>query len=242
MSQDIVSELAPSGTLRAGINMANILLVTGSTSAGEPTGVAPDMARAIADRLGVAVSYMPFASPGEVADAVSSDAWDIALIAAEPARAESIAFSTAYVEIEATYLVSASSSFHLVEDVDRPGVRIAVSDRSAYDLYLTRSLKHAELLRAKGLAGALDLFVGEGLDALAGLRPALNGNAENLPGVRVLDGCYATVQQAVGTKPENTAATAFLEEFVAEAKESGLVARLIERHGVEGRLQVASDD
>jgi len=242
MSQDIVSELAPSGTLRAGINMANILLVTGSTSAGEPTGVAPDMARAIADRLGVAVSYMPFASPGEVADAVSSDAWDIALIAAEPARAESIAFSTAYVEIEATYLVSASSSFHLVEDVDRPGVRIAVSDRSAYDLYLTRSLKHAELLRAKGLAGALDLFVGEGLDALAGLRPALNGNAENLPGVRVLDGCYATVQQAVGTKPENTAATAFLQEFVAEAKESGLVARLIERHGVEGRLQVASDD
>ncbi len=240
MSQDIVSELAPSGTLRAGINLGNSLLVTGSTPAGEPTGVAPDMAHEIADRLGVAVSYVPFASPGEVADAAGSDAWDIALIAAEPARAESIAFSAAYVEIEATYLVPASSSFRFVADVDRPGVRIAVSDRSAYDLYLTRSLKHAELHRAKGLAGAVDLFVSENLDALAGLRPALNGDAEKLPGVRVLEGRYTTVQQAVGTKPENTAAAAFLQEFVAEAKESGQVARLIERHGVEGRLQVAS--
>jgi polar amino acid transport system substrate-binding protein len=238
--RNIISELTPSGTLRAGINMANILLVTGSNSAGEPTGVAPDMARAIADRLGVAVSYVPFASPGEVADAVASGAWDIALIAAEPARAESIAFSTAYVEIEATYLVPAGSSFHSVEDIDRPGVRIAVSGRSAYDLYLARTLEHAELHRAKGLAGAFELFVNEELDVLAGLRPALKGNAENLPGARVLEGSYTTVQQAIGTKPENTAAAAFLQEFVAEAKESGLVARLIQRHGVEGRLQVAA--
>ncbi len=105
MFQDIVSELAPNGTIRAGINMANTLLVTGSTAAGEPTGVSPDMAYEIAGRLGVAVSYVLFSSPSEVADAAGSDAWDIALIAAEPARAESIAFSTAYVEIEATYMV-----------------------------------------------------------------------------------------------------------------------------------------
>ncbi len=242
MSQDIVSELAPSGTLRAGINMANTLLVTGSTPAGEPTGVAPDMAREIADRLGVAVSYVPFASPGEVADAAGSDAWDIALIAAEPARAETIAFSAAYVEIEATYLVPESSSFRSVEDVDRPGMRIAVSARSAYDLYLTRSLKHGELQRAKGMAGAVDLFVTEKLDALAGLRPALNWDAEKLPDTRILEGRFTTVQQAIGTKPENIAAAAFLQKFVVEAKARGLVARLIERHGVEGRLQIASDD
>jgi len=240
MSQDIVSELAPGGTLRAGINMANMLLVTGATSAGEPTGVAPGMARAIADRLGVAVSYVQFASPGEVADGLGSDACDIAMIAAEPARAETIAFSAAYVEIEATYLVPTGSAFRTIEDVDRPGARIAVSGRSAYDLYLTRSLEHAELHRAKGPAGALDLFVKEELDALAGLRPVLNMNAENLPGARILDGSYTTVQQAIGTKPENTAAAAFLQAFVAEAKESGLVARLIEQHGVKGRLQVAS--
>jgi polar amino acid transport system substrate-binding protein len=217
MSLEVISELAPGGALRAGINLGNILLVTGSTAAGEPTGVAPDMARAIADRLGVGVSYVTFASPGEVADAVSSNAWDIALIAAEPARAESIAFSDAYVEIEATYLVPAGSSFDSIEDVDRPGVRIAVSGRSAYDLYLTRSLKHAELHRAKGLAGALALFVDEQLDALAGLRPALVENAETLPGARVLDGGYTTVQQAIGTRPQNTAAAAFLRQFVAEA-------------------------
>lgn len=242
MSQNIVSELAPGGTLRAGINLANILLVTGSTAAGEPTGVAPDMARAIADRLGVAVSYVTFASPGEVADAICTDAWDLALIAAEPARAESIAFSAAYVEIEATYLVPAGSPLQSIEDVDRPGVRIAVSDRSAYDLYLTRNLKHAELHRAKGLAGALALFVDSELDVLAGLRPALKDNAETLPGARVLAGGYTTVQQAVGTKPENTAAVAFLQDFVAEAKASGLIARLLERHGVAGKLQVAAND
>ena len=242
MTQDIVSELAPGGTLRAGINMANMLLVAGTTSTGEPAGVAPDMARAIADRLGVTISYVPFASPGEVADAVGSDACDIALIAIELARAESIAFSAAYVEIEATYLVAESSAFRLVADIDRPGVRIAVSNRSAYDLYLTRTLKHAELHRAKGSAGALDLYVNEELDALAGLRPWLNMTAENLLGARVLDGRFTTVQQAVGTKPENTAAAAFLQAFVAEAKANGLVARLIERHGVKGRLQVAADD
>jgi polar amino acid transport system substrate-binding protein len=175
-----------------------------------------------------------------VADAVGSDAWDIALIAADPARAESIAFSAAYVEIEATYLVPAGSPLHGIEDVDRSGVRIAVSERSAYDLYLARNLQHAELHRAKGLKGAFDLFVDRELDALAGLRPALIANAETLPGARVLDGGYTTVQQAVGTRPENTAAAAFLQKFVAEAKESGLVARLIDRHGVEGRLQVAA--
>ncbi len=242
MSRNIVSELAPSGTLRAGINMANGLLVTGSTAAGAPTGVAPDMAREIAERLGVAVAYVPFASPSQVAEAAGRGAWDIALIAAEPARAETIAFSAAYVEIEATYLVPESSSVRAAADVDRPGTRIAVSAGTAYDLYLTRSLKHAELQRTKGQAGAVDLFVTGKLDALAGLRPALNRQVEELPGTRILDGRFTAVQQAIGTKPENRAAAAFLQEFVAEAKASGLVARLIERHGVAGRLQIASGD
>ena len=242
MSRNIVSELAPSGTLRAGINMANGLLVTGSTAAGAPTGVAPDMAREIADRLGVAVAYVPFASPSEVAEAAGRDAWAIALIAAEPARAETMVFSAAYVEIEACYLVPESSSLRSVAEVDRPGRRIAVSAGTAYDLYLTRSLKHAELQRTDGQAGAIDLFVTEKLDALAGLRPALNRQVEELPGTRILEGRFTAVRQAIGTQPANLAAAAFCQEFVAEAKASGLVARLIERHGVAGRLQVASDD
>ena len=240
MTQDALSELTDPGTLRVGINLGNILLVTGTGPTGDPQGVAPDMAAAIAERLGVAVSYVTFATPGEVADAVERDVWDIALIAAEPKRAEKIAFCDAYVEIEATYLVPENSPFQSIEDVDRPGVRIAVSDRAAYDLYLSRTLKHAELHRAKGLAGAFDLFVTEKLDALAGLVPALKENAETLPGSRVLDGRYTSVRQAVGTKPENAGLKAFVEQFIAEAKESGLVAELTAKHGVEGKLQVAS--
>jgi polar amino acid transport system substrate-binding protein len=240
MTQDARSELTVPGTLRVGINLGNILLVTGTSPAGDPEGVAPDIAAAIAERLGVAVSYVTFATPGEVADAVERDEWDIGLIAAEPKRAEKIAFCDAYVEIEATYLVPENSPLQTIADVDRPGVRIAVSDRAAYDLYLTRTLKHAELHRANGLAGAFELFATEKLDALAGLVPALKENAESLPGSRVLAGRYTSVRQAIGTKPENTTLNAFVAQFIAEAKESGLVAELIEKHGVKGKLQVAS--
>ena len=240
MTQDALSELTDPGTLRVGINLGNILLVTGTGPTGDPQGVAPDMAAAMAERLGVAVSYVTFATPGEVGDAVELDVWDIALIAVEPKRAEKIAFSDAYVEIEATYLVPANSPFQSIVDVDQPGVRIAVSDRAAYDLYLSRTLKHAELHRAKGLAGAFDLFQTEKLDALAGLVPALKENAESLPGSRVLDGRYTSVRQAVGTKPQNAGLKAFVERFIADAKDSGLVAKLTEKHGVNGKLQVAS--
>jgi polar amino acid transport system substrate-binding protein len=239
MAQDILSELASGGTLRAGLNMGNSLLITGATPAGDPAGVAPDLAAEIADRLGVAVSYVPFPSPGELADQVGNDVWDICLIGAEPARAETIRFTAAYVEIEATYLVPAGSPFASVDDVDRHGVRIAVSGRSAYDLYLSRNLQHAELVRAKGVAGASGLFVDDKLDALAGLRPALIAEAGRIPGSRILDGRFTAVQQAVGCKPGNEAVAAFLRQFVEDAKESGLVAGLIERHGVTGRLSVA---
>ena len=240
MIRNVLSELSDPDTLRVGINLGNILLVTGTSPTGDPEGIAPDMAAAVAERLGVAVSYVTFATPGEVADAVERDAWDIGLIAVEPKRAEMISFSDAYVEIEATYLVPKNSPIQSIDEVDRPAVRIAVSDRAAYDLYLSRTLKYAELYRAKGLAGAFDLFVTEKLDALAGLVPALKENAETMPGSRVLEGRYTSVRQAIGTKPENTSLKAFVERFIAEARDSGLVAELIEKHGVTGKLHVAS--
>ena len=240
MYEDVLAELSQAGTLRAGINMGNALLVTGRTATGDPEGVSPDMAAAIAERLGVGLSLVPFATPGEVADAALSDGWDIALIGAEPARAEHIAFSKAYVEIEATYLVRAHAPFQSADDVDRPGIRIAVSERSAYDLYLERSLQHAELCRGKGPAGAVERFVAEDLDALAALRPGLADNAREVPGTRVLDGHFTTVQQAIGTKKTNPAMANFLASFVAEAKASGLVQGFIDRHGVTGKLMVAA--
>ena len=239
MLETVKAELAPNGVLRAGINLSNPLLVTGKAPNGDPVGVSPDMARTIADRLDVAVKYIPFSSPGTLADAIGDDVYDIGLIAAEPARAKTIAFTSAYVEIEATYLVPDTSSLTAIVDVDRPGVRIAVSARSAYDLYLTRTLKHAKLERAKGLNGALELFMKEKLDALAGLRPALNEDIKELPGTVILDGRYTTVQQAIGTQKRYTASAEFLQKFVTEAIDNGLVAGFIEKHGVEGRLLVA---
>lgn len=240
MSEDARAELTDPATLRVGINLGNILLVTGKGRAGEPEGVAPDLAAEAARRLGVAVSYRTYPMPGELADGQQRDEWDIGLIAVEPKRAETIAFCAPYVEIEGGYLVPPESPLQSVEEVDRPGLRIAVANRAAYDLYLSRTLKHAELCRAEGLPGAFDLFVTEKLDALAGLKPALLENAEKLPGARVLDGRFSTVGQAIGTKPQNTALKAFLDDFTAEAKASGLVAQLIDKHGVTGKLQVAA--
>src|SRR5499427_6752336 len=239
MPREVVSELAPHGVLRAAINMGNFLLVTGRSPAGDPDGVAPNMAGAIAARLGVPIQYVPYARPGELADAAGTDVWDIGLIGAEPARAEKIAFTPAYVEIEATYLVPAGSPIQTIADVDRPGVRIAVTARSAYDLWLERNIKSAQLVRAEGGDATFEQFVGEKLDALAGLRPGLLEDVEKLPGSRILDGQFTAVQQAIGTERKNTTGAAFLRDFVEEAKKSGLVARLIERHGVVGRLSVA---
>ncbi len=239
MDPKVRSDLASTGTLRAGLNMANTLLITGQTPQGEPDGVAPDMAREIARRLGVGISLVPFSSPGEVADAGPSGVWDIALIGAEPARAETIDFSAAYAEIEATYLVPASSPITSIQQVDSDGVRIAVSGRSAYDLYLSRNIKHAQLVRGRGLGGAIKLFLDDKLDALAGLRPALLEEAAKLPGTRILAGRFTAVQQAIGTQKGKAAGAQFLADFVEDAKSSGFVAQRIKRHGVEGRLSVA---
>lgn len=239
MSDKARAELAPTGVLRAAINLSNFLLVTGESTSGDPVGVSPSMARAVADRLGVDVQYVPFKTPGEVADAAVEDKWDIGLIGAEPERARTITFTNAYVEIEATYMVPADSAIRSIDDVDKKGVRIAVAARAAYQLWLSDNIKNAELRLAKGLDGSFDLFVAEKLEALAGLRPRLTTDVEKVPGARILDGKFSAVQQAIGARPENRAGAAFLKDFVEEVKASGLVEGLIEEFGVVGRLTVA---
>lgn len=237
MSPDIVADLASTGILRAGINLANGLLMSGKSPAGEPEGVAPDLAREIAKRLNVPVKYV-LRTAGELADSAGGGVWDIAFIGAEPQRADTIAFTPAYVEIEATYLVPAGSRLRTVAEVDSDGVRIAASGRSAYGLWLDRNIRRAELVRADTGAAAVERFVRDRLDALAGLRPGLLAEADRLPGARILDGKFTSIQQAIGTAKKNAAGAAFLRDFVEEAKASGLVARLIERHKVRG-LSVA---
>lgn len=238
MPLDVISELAPTGVLRAGINLSNFLLVTGISPAGDPEGVAPDLAREIATRLDVPLKYVPFKTPGELADKAASDVWDIGLIGAEPQRAQTISFSPAYAEIEATYLLPCGSPLKTIADVDAPGVRIAVTGRAAYGLWLDRNIKHAELVRSETLDSAYQQFVSDKLDALAGLRPRLLSDLEKLPGARLIDGQFTSVQQAIGTPRKNAAGAAFLRDFVEEVKASGFVARLVERHKVRG-LSVA---
>src|SRR5260370_1433995 len=181
-SSQVVSELAPTGVLRAAINMGNFLLVTGRTLSGDPEGVAPDMAREIASRLAVPVAYVPYARPGELADAAGTGVWDIGLIGAEPQRAEKIAFTPAYVEIEATYLAPAGSPLKSIADVDKPGVRIAVSARSAYDLWLARNIKHAEVVRSEGGGGAaFKQFLDEKMEPPGRVGTGLSSRLAKLP-------------------------------------------------------------
>ncbi|WP_291296341.1 transporter substrate-binding domain-containing protein [Elioraea sp.] len=236
--QDVIAQLAPSGTLRAGINMSNFLLVSSRGPAGEPEGVSPDMARAIAGRLGVPLALVPYPMPGELADAVGTGAWDIGLIGAEPQRAEKIAFTAAYAEIEATYMVPPGSPIATLAEVDRAGITIVSTARAAYDLWLERNIRHATVVRTESIDAAFQRFVADGADVLAGLRPRLLKDVGAMPGARILDGKFMAVQQAIGTARGNGAGAAFLRSFVEEAKASGLVADLIARHGVVG-LSVA---
>lgn len=239
MSIDVVRrQIAPTGVLRAGINLSNFLLVTDRTAAGDPVGVAPDMAAEIARRLGVGVALKPFAQPGPLADAVDSDTWDIGLIGAEPQRAEKIAFTPPYVEIQSTYMVPPGSAIRTIADVDKPGVRIAVTARAAYGLWLERNIRNATIVWASTLDESFERFAAEKLDVLAGLKPKLLADAAKMPGARILDGQFSAVQQAVGTSKRNPEAAVWLAGFVADVKASGFVAGLIARHRVVG-LDVA---
>jgi polar amino acid transport system substrate-binding protein len=229
--------LAPSGILRVGLNMSNFLLTATDSATGKPKGIAADLGQELGKRLGVPVELVPFPNPGAVADAAKSDKWDVAFIGAEPQRAKEIDFTAAYVEIEATYLVPAGSPIKSIADVDKPGIRIAISGRSAYDLYLERNLKHATRVPGRG-EEVLKSFVSDKLDAMAGLKPGLMKDQAKVPGSRILDGNFTTVQQAAGVPTGRPAGAKYVREFIEDVKTSGLVAKLIEKNSVKG-LSVA---
>lgn len=233
------SELAPTGTLRVGLNMSNFLLTRQDAATGQIGGIAFDLGTELARRLGVPAKFVPFPNPGALAEAAKSGVWDVGFLGAEPQRANEIDFTAAYVEIEATYLVPPGSPIRTIDEVDRKGIRIAVPGKAAYDLYLTRSLKNAELIREQGGDNAFRKFVADKLDALAGLRPRLVKDQQNLPGSRILDGRFTAVQQAAGAPKGRPAGAQYLRDFIEEVKASGLVAQLIEKNDVRG-LTVAA--
>ena len=229
------AQLTPTGRLRVAVNLSNFLLVIKDAATGDVRGVVPDLARELARRLDdVPTEFIGYASPGLLADAAATGAWDVAFLGAEPARAAEIDFTAAYLEIPATYLVPHGSALERIEDVDRPGVRISMYARSAYDLYLTRTLRHAELVRVATMDAAWHQFVELKLDAIAGLLPRLVADVETMPGARILPGSFTAVQQAIGTPKGRAAAAAYLCGFAEEVKAAGLVAAAIERHGVRG--------
>jgi polar amino acid transport system substrate-binding protein len=186
----------------------------------------------------VAVEIIAYKSAGALADSVRTGEWDISVLGDEPQRAKEIAFATPLTEIESTYLVPAGSTIAAIGDVDRPGVRIAVSAKSAYELYLSRTIQRAELVRVEGIGEASERFVNDKLEALAGLKPQLLELAPTLPGSRILEGNFTVVRHTVGTPRGRDAAAAYLRDLVEDVKVAGLVARWIEKSGVKG-LSVA---
>jgi len=232
------SELAPTGKLRAAINFGNPVLAQKDPVSGEPRGVSVDLARELGRRLGVPVELVTFDAAGKVFDALKTDAWDIAFLAIDPARATEIAFTAPYVVIEGTYLVLADSPLHTIEDVDRDGVRVAVGNKSAYDLYLTRTLKRAKLVRVPTSPEAIDVFLKDKLEAAAGVKQPLLQFAKTHPNVRVMDGRFMAIEQAMGTAKGREAGARYLREFIEEMKASGFVARGLEKSG-QGDATVA---
>ena len=233
-----MQDLTPTGRLRVGVNLGNFLLVQRNAD-GSIRGIVPDLAQELARRLGVSAELRQYEKVGEVADGAKKGEWDVAFIGAEPQRAAQIDFTAPYVEIEATYLVPAGSPIKAPGDVDRTGVRIAVSDRSAYHLWLARNIKHARLMTADGIEASYQLFVKEKLEVLAGLKPRLMDDVAKLPGAKILEGRFTAVQQAIGTPRGRPEGAAYLRAFAEDIKASGLVAQLIERHGIRG-LSVAA--
>lgn len=228
-----VAELGTTGTLRAAINFGNPILAKRDAD-GEPRGVSVDLAREAGRRLGLPVELVLFDSAGAVVDAVKARQVDLAFVAIDPVRAADMEYTAPYVIIEGAYLVRNDSALQRNDEVDRPGTRIAVGRGSAYDLFLTRELKAATLVRAPTSPAVTDLFLAQNLEVAAGVKQQLEADAKRVGGVRLLPGRFMVIEQAMGVPKGRLAAQAWLSEFIEEMKASGFVAAALKRHGIEG--------
>lgn len=222
ISQQVLAELAPDGVMQVAINLGNPVLAQ-CGSDGEPQGVSVALAKALAEELGVSLQMRTFDAAGKVFAALEEGAWNLAFLAIEPVREAQIAFSEPYVLIEGTYLVRSQAPFKQVEELDQAGLRLAVGKGAAYDLYLSRTLQQAELVRADTSAGAVDLFIEQGLDAAAGVRQPLQKIADADARYRVLDGAFTAIRQAMAVPRGREHAAAYVREFVERQLRSGFV-------------------
>ena len=236
-----VADLAPSGKLRAAINFGNPVLASRGP-AGEARGVSVDMATELARRLGVPLEVVPFDAAGKVVEAGKAGQWDIAFVALDPARAQDIEQSTPYVVIEGAYLVRSTSPITSNDQVDRPGNRVVVGPRSAYDLFLQRSLKQAKIVHAPSSPLVVDFFTKGDYEVAAGVKQQLEMDAKKTPGVRLLPGRFMVINQAMASQKGKAAGARYVRDFVEEMKASGFVARALERHGIQGAAVAPAGD
>jgi polar amino acid transport system substrate-binding protein len=230
------SELAPTGKLRAAINFGNPVLAQKDPSSGEPRGVSVDLSRELGRRLGVPVELVSFNAAGKVVEALGAREVDVGYVAIDPARAVDISYTAPYVVIEGAYLVLQGSPIRANAEVDREGVRVAVGARSAYDLFLSRELKHAKIVHAPTSAAVVDMFIVQKLEVAAGVKQQLEADAKRVPGLRLLDGRFMVINQAMGTPRGREAGVRYLREFIEEMKASGFVARALEKSGQDSAL------
>lgn len=231
---ELVAAFAPTGNLRVAINLGNPILANQGAD-GEAFGVSVDLGSALAERLGVACSLHVVETAGKSVDLVSDETADIGFFAIDPVRGAKIAFTAPYVLIEGTYLVRDGDPIHDIEQVDRPGRRVVVGQGSAYDLFLTRAITQAELVRVANAKEVVETFVTDPTAVAAGVRQVLEADARRVAGLRVLGGRFMTIRQAVGVpKSRGAAAADYLAGFVEEMKAGGFVAAALKRHGIEG--------
>ncbi|UPL08310.1 cystine transporter subunit [Pseudomonas sp. IsoF] len=222
IAQQVLKDLAPNGILYAAINFGNPVLAQPGAD-GEPHGVSVALAKSLAEELGVVLKLRTYDAAGKVFAALEENAWTLAFLAIEPVRAAQISFSEAYVLIEGTYLIKAESPYSKIEDLDQPGLRLAVGKGAAYDLYLSRTLQHAELHRADTSADAVDLFIDQGLDAAAGVRQPLEQVAAKNPNYRVMQGAFTAIRQAVAVPHGRDAGAAYVRDFVERRLADGFI-------------------
>ena len=227
------------GTFRhiaCGDYFGNPILATRDGTTGEARGVSVDLARELGRRLGIPVELVTYTAAGKVVEGIKSRAWDIGFFAIDPVRGADTDFTAAYIVIEGVYLVPQGSAIVRNGDVDRDGVRVVVGRGSAYDLYLTREMKKATLLRAPTSQAVTDMMVAEKVEVAAGVKQQLEADAKRVPGLRLIDGRFMVINQAMAVSKGRPAGVAYAAAFVEEMKSSGFVAASLKRHGIEGAV------
>ena len=235
LTSDILRAFTPTGRLRASINLGNPILANKHAATGLPFGVSIDLANNFAKRLGVDIDLVVFDAAGKSVEAVKAEQADIGFFAIDPLRGEGISFTAPYVLIEGSYLVPQASTIQSNDEVDRAGIRVTVGKGSAYDLFLSRELKHADIVRAPTSPTVVDVYVAQKLEVAAGVKQQLESDVLRFAGHRLLPGRFMVIQQAMGTpKTRGVEAAHYLAAYVEEMKASGFVADALQRHGIKG--------